>query len=110
MLTYSQRRSMARHGQANIDREQAAWKAEESAKAETANRARIEANKAARQAEQSRVKYTREDLAGAVIIRTASGWRKVAKVNAKTVSVETGYSWTDRVAFDKITDYRKAGA
>lgn len=35
-------------------------------------------------------------------------WHKVARVNAKTVSVETAYSWTDRVAYAEIQDHRPA--
>lgn len=37
-------------------------------------------------------------------IRTRQGWWKVARVNAKSVSVETGYSWTDRVEHSKIIE------
>lgn len=62
------------------------------------------------QAEASRVRFTREDLSGAIVVRTTGGWHKVARVNAKTVSVETGYSWTDRIEFDKILEYRKLAA
>jgi len=47
---------------------------------------------------------TMEDLSDARAIRTVNGWQKVAKVNAKSVSVETGYSWTDRVAVDKVLE------
>ena len=108
MLTYSQRGSLARQGQARVAAEQAAWKAEEATKAATANRARIDANKVARQAEADRVKLTRAELVGAVAVRTSAGWHKVAKLNAKTVSVETGYSWTDRIEFAKILEFREA--
>lgn len=57
-------------------------------------------------AERDRKRFTREDLIGSTWVRDGMSWRKVAKVNAKTVSVETGYSWVDRIAFEKITDYR----
>lgn len=63
---------------------------------------------AAEQAEATRQRFTRDDITGAWAVRTADGWHKVAKVNAKTVSVETAYSWTERIEFDKILDYRKA--
>jgi hypothetical protein len=36
-------------------------------------------------------------------------WRTVARVNRLTVSVETGYSWTDRVEFHRITERRRPG-
>ena len=61
-------------------------------------------------AERDRPRFTREDLIGATLVRDGLSWRRVAKVNAKTVSVETGYSWVDRIPFDKITEFRKAAA
>lgn len=57
-------------------------------------------------AERDRKRLDRSDILGATFIRVSYGWRKVAKVNAKTVSVETGYSWTDRIEFDKIIEIR----
>lgn len=54
-------------------------------------------------AEQTKdVPFTPEELKAARAIRTAYGWHKVSRVNAKTVSVETGYSWTDRIDITKI--------
>ena len=106
MLTYSQRNAMAKHYTAKHKREAAEYAAQVKAEADKANRERIEANRAAAEAEKVRVKFTREDLTAARLIRTRNGWRKVAKINAKTVSVETGYSWVDRIPFDKITEYR----
>lgn len=57
-------------------------------------------------AEAERVHFTRDDLAGAEFIHDGISWRQVRKVNAKTVSVETGYSWVDRVPFEKIRSVR----
>ena len=37
-------------------------------------------------------------------------WVKVARVNAKTVSVETPYSWTDRAPYAEIQDHQAAAA
>jgi hypothetical protein len=37
-------------------------------------------------------------------------WRTVARVNRTTVSVETGYSWTDRVPFYEITGLESPAA
>jgi hypothetical protein len=34
------------------------------------------------------------------------GWRKVVRVNKKTLSVETDYSWTDKVTFDDVRGCR----
>lgn len=59
-----------------------------------------------RLAERDRVRFTRQDIKGATWVRVNYGWRKVARVNAKTVSVETGYSWTDRIEFDKVLEVR----
>jgi hypothetical protein len=41
-------------------------------------------------------------------IRTRGRWEKVVRVNRTTVSVDTGYSWTDRVPFAEITHHRAA--
>ena len=35
---------------------------------------------------------------------------RVVKVNAKSVSVDTGYSWTDRIPYAEIIGVRKGGA
>lgn len=52
------------------------------------------------------VPFTAEELKAARAIRTSSGWHRVAKVNAKSVTVETGYSWTDRYTLDKVLEVR----
>jgi hypothetical protein len=57
-------------------------------------------------AERDRVRLTREDIAGATHVRISRSWYKVARLNKTTVSVETGYSWTDRYTFDKVLDVR----
>lgn len=49
------------------------------------------------------IPFTPDELKAAVLIRTAQGWRKVVKVNAKSVSVATGYSWVDRIPKNDIT-------
>jgi hypothetical protein len=41
----------------------------------------------------------------ALIRRT---WRRVKKANAKTLAVETGYSWTDNYPYHEVTDRRDA--
>lgn len=58
-------------------------------------------------AEIERVRLTREDVLGAVLIHDGISWRKVIRVNAKSVSVDSGYSWVDRVSFDQIRAVRK---
>lgn len=58
-------------------------------------------------AERDRKRMTREDIVGATAIKTDSGWRLVVRVNTKSVSVTTGYSWVDRIEFDRIHEVRK---
>lgn len=41
-------------------------------------------------------------------VHTWGGWRKVRRVNKKSVSVESGYSWTDRVPWHEIRDHSSA--
>jgi hypothetical protein len=55
-------------------------------------------------AERDRVRLTREDVANATHVLISRTWRKVVRVNATTVSVETGYSWVDRYPFDQVLD------
>ena len=65
-----------------------------------------EALSAAYQAKNAPVPFTTEELKAARAVRTDYGWHKVSRVNAKTVSVETGYSWTDRIAIEKVLEVR----
>lgn len=53
------------------------------------------------------VPYTSEELATARLIRTRYGWYKVVRVNTKTVTVETPYSWTDRIATPNIIEVKQ---
>lgn len=57
-------------------------------------------------AERDRVRLTIEDIKGAKFVRTSTGWRKVVRVNAKTVSVDSGYSWVDRIDINQIVEVR----
>ena len=52
------------------------------------------------------VPFTTEDLKAARVIRTSAGWHKVVRVNDKSVTVETGYSWNDRYTLAKILEVR----
>lgn len=38
-------------------------------------------------------------------VKVSGQWREVVRVNAKTVSVATGYSWTERVLYAHIQDH-----
>lgn len=102
MLSYSERKTFARNGAANIDGTVARAVAEVKATRD----AEIEANKAAWELRHKPVPFTEEQWKAAVVVRTLTGWRKVVRVNAKTVTVSTPYSWTDRIARDKVLEVR----
>ena len=44
------------------------------------------------------------------LVRTDLGWHRVVRVNRVSVSVATGYSWTDTVRLDRIIETRAATA
>lgn len=52
------------------------------------------------------VPYTADELKAAKYVRDDNGWHRVVRVSAKSVSVETGYSWTDRITLDRIIEVR----
>ena len=57
--------------------------------------------------ERNRKRFTREEVLGAIFVLTEFGWKKVRRINTVSVSVESGYSWADKVPFDKIRAVRK---
>lgn len=80
--------------------------------AEAADAQRVSGYKAAREAvragEAQRVRLTRDEIVGARLIRDEFGWRRVVRVNAKTVTATSNLvsSWTDRVPFEKVLEVR----
>lgn len=66
--------------------------------------------KAAREREAARVRLTADSVRGATHVRDRFGWHKVVRVSSKSVTVETGYSWTDRIPLDKIHEARTVEA
>lgn len=84
------------------DREAAAWKAVED------ERQRVEREE--RAAERARrdapVPFTEGQLRTAAFVRDKHGWHRVVKVNAKSVTVETPWSWTDRIDRSKVLEVR----
>jgi hypothetical protein len=66
----------------------------------------LEARLVAAVKDAARRRFTREDLLGVTHVRIRSGWTTVVRVNVRTVSVESGYSWVDRVPFDDVLDVR----
>lgn len=60
----------------------------------------------AAEAEAERVPLTADDARGATHVRDKNGWHKVVTVNRTTVTVETGYSWTDRIPLERVLEAR----
>jgi len=98
------RTGFARHGAASVREAVAVRDAAIAAEHEAIR----EAVALARTAEADRVRLTAADIAGAKLVRTSRGWHRVVRVSAKSVTVETPYSWTDRLPFDDILDVRAA--
>lgn len=62
--------------------------------------------RAAREAEKARPKPTADDVRGARFVRDQYGWHRVVRVSAKSVTVETPWSWTERIPLDKVLEVR----
>lgn len=52
--------------------------------------------------------YGRYNVAKGDAVKIGDTWRRVVRANAKTVSVQTGYSWTDRAPWHSVTDHQPA--
>lgn len=52
--------------------------------------------------------YTKADIAKGDAVLIRHGWCKVARANAKTVAVETEYSWTMKYPYAEIRGHRTA--
>jgi hypothetical protein len=52
--------------------------------------------------------YRQETISAGDQVKISGHWRKVTKTNAKTVALETGYSWTDKAPYAHIQDHRTA--
>lgn len=107
-LSYHQRRSMHRHAIAQAKR----YDAEARAAIEAANAERAGKVGAAIAAQAERDAAAPRDIAGLKpgdLVRDAVGWHRVVRVNAKSVTVETPWSWTDLIRHDRIVETRGAG-
>lgn len=93
-----------RYGRGGIDAAIARHLAKE--RGEKAARAK-EQRQAAAEAEAARVRLTHDEVKGARLIRDQFGWHKVVRVNAKSVTVETPHSWTDRITLDRVLEVRR---
>lgn len=58
-----------------------------------------------RQAEADRRRFTADELSGSRFVKDEFGWHTVVRVNAKTVTVRTAYSWDDRIRIDRVHDF-----
>lgn len=68
--------------------------------------AAYDAAKTAAQVANRLVPFTDEQYKSARAVRDRIGWHKVVRVNAKSVTVETPYSWTDRIPRARIIEVR----
>lgn len=102
MLTYSQRKGLARRGAALAEK----WVQEGLAARAAQDAAEQVARVAAYDAKHAPVVFTEAEYKAARVVRTVVGWHKVVRVNAKSVTVETGYSWTDRIERSKVLEVR----
>jgi len=109
MASLSQRRSGARNGARAAEvaiREELDRQAEVSRLEAALTSAR---RKAAQSAERDRARFTASDLAEATHVRDSIGWHHLVRVNAKTVTVMTPHSWTERIPLDKVLQYAIKG-
>ncbi|MGP3777001.1 DUF3560 domain-containing protein (plasmid) [Streptomyces sp. SDT5-1] len=51
-------------------------------------------------------RYTKSNVHRDDQVKVRGQWRQVVRANPKTVSVTTGYSWTDRYGYEEITGLR----
>ncbi|MEU0947674.1 DUF3560 domain-containing protein [Streptomyces canus] len=52
--------------------------------------------------------YSRDNVHKHDLVRIRGQWRQVVRANAKTVSVTTGYSWTDKYGWEEVKGLRCA--
>lgn len=100
----SRRRAGARNGARLAEAAIAAEKDRQQAERERAEEVAKERRRLAREAEKNRVRFVRDDLSDATHVRTDTGWHAVVKVNAKSITVATAYSWTDRIPLDRVLE------
>lgn len=50
--------------------------------------------------------YSKENVHAGDAVKVRGTWRRVVRANANTVSVSTGYSWTDKYGWEEVRDLR----
>jgi hypothetical protein len=91
------------------DRRYAAYDREAVASRELAEQQRLVSALERQLSEAERNAGAHRDLANLApgdFVRDRWGWHTVARVSKKSVSVETGYSWTDRIPLAKVIETR----
>ncbi|MFG2404244.1 DUF3560 domain-containing protein [Streptomyces brevispora] len=51
-------------------------------------------------------RYSKGNVHKGDLVKVRGQWRTVARANAKTVSVTTGYSWTDKYGWEEVAELR----
>lgn len=110
-LSYSQRRALSKRNTASLAREEREYRAHLAAEA----KARSERAKAAHEARLA--KDAADHAAALPLIPTLEpgdevrdafdAWYPVVRLNAKTVTVALGGTWTERIPFAKVLEVRK---
>ncbi|KAB7740966.1 DUF3560 domain-containing protein [Nostocoides sp. F2B08] len=54
--------------------------------------------------------YSPENVAVGDLVKISGSWHTVARCNAKTVAVKTGYSWTSKAPWHTVQEHRPRGA
>jgi hypothetical protein len=106
MGSLSQRRSGARNGARAAEAAIREELGRQAAERETQHAEGVARRKAAREAEALRPKMTADDVRGAVAVRDSIGWHRVVRVSAKSVTVQTPYSWTQRIPLAHVLEVR----
>lgn len=106
MTSYSVRRAGARNG-ARLSEQAIREALARTAAAEALRQEHLKQARAAERAtEKARPRLTAEDVRGAVVVRDCFGWHRVVRVSAKSVTVATPWSWTERIPLDRVLEAR----
>ena len=106
MMNLSQRRAFNKRGGAELHRIIDAAKAEIAATKAIEDAANADRIKAERIKRKAVIEYTEDEYKSARIVRDEMGWHAVVRVNAKSVTIKTPYSWTERIARPKILEVK----
>ena len=97
---------LAKRGGGSLDTQIDRYLAEQRREARAEQKRLHAARLSTREAEKARPKLNADDMRSSRFVRDQHGWHKVVRVSAKSVTVATPYSWTDRIALDKVLEVR----